>query len=194
MTYTFIGGKNREEFPEFEELFELVESQMGYLPNAYLAMAEKPELLNSFSSLISAVFKNSEIDLETKQLIALASSLSAGCKYCQSHTSHGAERAGVDSEKIAEILKYSTSDKYSEKERAVLDLAFLSGQSPNGTKKENFDKLLEFFSKDQILEIVSVIAAFGFLNRWNDTLGTVTEDEPKNFVNNELVPKGWEKF
>ena len=101
MTYTFIGGKNREEFPEFEELFKLVESQMGYLPNAYLAMAEKPELLNSFSSLISAVFKNSDIDLETKQLIALASSLSAGCKYCQSHTSHGAERAGADTEKIA---------------------------------------------------------------------------------------------
>ena len=150
--------------------------------------------MNSFSSLISAVFKNSEIDLETKQLIALASSLSAGCQYCQSHTSHGAERAGANTEKIAEILKYSTSDKYSEKERAVLDLAFLSGQSPNGTKKENFDKLLEFFSKDQILEIVSVIAAFGFLNRWNDTLGTVMEDEPKNFVNNELVPKGWEKF
>ncbi|MDC3078618.1 carboxymuconolactone decarboxylase family protein [SAR86 cluster bacterium] len=84
-------------------------------------MAEKPELLNSFSSLISAVFKNSEIDLETKQLIALASSLSAGCKYCQSHTSHGAERAGADKEKIADILNYSTSEKYSEKERAVLD-------------------------------------------------------------------------
>ena len=48
--------------------------------------------------------------------------------------------------------------------------------------------------KDQILEIVSVIAAFGFLNRWNDTLGTVMEDEPKNFVTNELVPKGWDKF
>jgi alkylhydroperoxidase family enzyme len=99
-----------------------------------------------------------------------------------------------DTEKIADILKYSTSEKYSEKERAVLDLAFLSGQSPNGAKKENFDKLLEFFSKDQILEIVSVIAAFGFLNRWNDTLGTVMEDEPKNFVTNELVPKGWDKF
>ena len=65
MTYTFIGGKNREEFPEFEELFELVESQMGYLPNAYLAMAEKPELLNSFSSLISAL-KLEDIQISPK--------------------------------------------------------------------------------------------------------------------------------
>ena len=75
-----------------------------------------------------------------------------------------------------------------------MELAVLSGQSSNGAKTENFDKLLEFFSKDQILEIFSAIAAFGFLNRWNDTLGTVMEDESKNFVTNELVPKGWDKF
>jgi hypothetical protein len=40
---------------------------------------------------------------------------------------------------------------------------------------------------------VAVIALFGFLNRWNDTLGTVLEDVPKEFVEKELQPLGWNK-
>jgi hypothetical protein len=32
---------------------------------------------------------------------------------------------------------------------------------------------------------------FGFLNRWNDTLGTKLEDVPKDFVEEKLKPLGW---
>ena len=77
---------------------------MGYLPNSYLLMADKPELLEAFAKMSAAVFNTVSLDMQSKQLIALASSLSSGCKYCQSHTSHGAERAGVTNEKISDIL------------------------------------------------------------------------------------------
>ena len=40
-------------------------------------------------------------------------------------------------------------------------------------------------------DIVSVISMFGFLNRWNDTLGTKLEDVPKSFVDEKLKPLGW---
>ena len=46
-------------------------------------------------------------------------------------------------------------------------------------------------SDDQIIDIVSVISMFGFLNRWNDTLGTRLEDVPKSFVEEKLKPLGW---
>ena len=49
----------------------------------------------------------------------------------------------------------------------------------------------KYFSKKEIIDIVSVIALFGYLNRWNDTLGTVLEDVPENFVENKLKPLGW---
>ena len=99
---SFIGESKRESYKDFDNLFQGVESFMGYLPNAHLAMAERPELLIAFSGLASTVFQAEGIDIQTKQLIALASSLSSGCKYCQAHTSHGAERAGMKEEKIAE--------------------------------------------------------------------------------------------
>ena len=188
---TFNGGSSREDFMDFEELFNGVESFMGYLPNAYLSMAEQPALLSAFSGLAASIFQSEGIDIQTKQLIALASSLASGCKYCQAHTSHGAERAGVENEKIVDILNYVESTKYSDKEKAILDLSFAAGKTPNQSAQRHFDNLHKHFSKKEITDIVSVIALFGFLNRWNDTMGTVLEDVPENFVENQLKPLGW---
>ena len=129
--------------------------------------------------------------MDLVNLIALASSLSSGCKYCQAHTSHGASRAGVNPEKIAEILKYKESDHIIESEKAALDLAFAAGFTPNASKKNHFVELQKYFSDEAIIDIVAVIALFGFLNRWNDTLGTVLEDVPSGFVENKLKPLGW---
>ena len=188
---TFNGESSRDDFMDFEELFNGVESFMGYLPNAYLSMAEQPALLSAFSGLAASIFQSEGIDIQTKQLIALASSLSSGCKYCQAHTSHGAERAGVENEKIVDILNYVESTKYSDKEKAVLDLSFAAGKTPNQSTQKHFDNLREHFSKKEIIDIVSVISLFGFLNRWNDTMGTSLEDVPDNFVENKLKPLGW---
>ena len=188
---SFLGESNRHQFEQFDNLFNGVESFMGYLPNAHLLMAERPELLMNFSNLASTIFQAEGIDIQTKQLIALASSLSSGCKYCQAHTSHGAERAGVSANKISDILKYTESDLYDDKERALLDLAFAAGKTPNECNKNHFDQLKKYFSKKEIIDIVSVISLFGYLNRWNDTLGTVLEDIPEEFVEDNLKPLGW---
>ena len=188
---TFIGDTDRKSLEEFEELFKMVESFMGYLPNAHLTMSERPELLKAFSGLAGAVFQSDGLDAGTKQLIALASSLSAGCKYCQAHTSHGAERAGIEEKKIADILNYTKSAQFSEPEKAILDLAFAAGKVPNNSNQEHFDNLSKYYSKKEIVDIVSVISLFGFLNRWNDTLGTALEEVPERFVNDKLKPLGW---
>ena len=191
MEHNYIGGKTRDNFNEFEELFKGVEAFMGYVPNAHLAMAERPELLMAFSNLARTIFQTEGIDMQIKQLIALASSLSSGCKYCQAHTSHGAERAGTKEEKIVEILNYAESEHYSDEERAVLDLAFASGRIPNESNSKHFTELKKYFSDEQIIDIVSVVSMFGFLNRWNDTLGTKLEDVPKSFIEEKLKPLGW---
>ena len=154
-------------------------------------MADKPDLMHAFAKMPASVFKDDILDMQSKQLIALASSLSAGCKYCQSHTSHGAERAGVPNEKMANILNYKTSSHYEPSEVALLDLAFASGEIPNKATKAHFDQLKEFYSKEQILEVVAVISFFGFLNRWNDTFGTEIEAVPANYLQNELKPTNW---
>jgi uncharacterized peroxidase-related enzyme len=193
MTYSHIGGDARESFKDLEDDFKMIESFMGYLPNSHLSMAKNPNLNNGFSNLAGAIFGSKHLNMDLVNLIALASSLSSGCKYCQAHTSHGASRAGVSAEKIAEILKYKESDQFIESEKAALDLAFAAGVTPNASKKDHFVELQKHFNDEAIIDIVAVIALFGFLNRWNDTLGTVLEDVPKEFVEKELQPLGWNK-
>ena len=39
--------------------------------------------------------------------------------------------------------------------------------------------------------MVSVIAFFGFLNRWNDTFGTEIEAVPAQYIDEVLKPKNW---
>ena len=191
MSYSRIGGDSRDSFLELESLFQMIESVMGFLPNSLLTMSKNPDLMKAFQALAGVVFSSKHLKPDLIQLIALASSLSSGCKYCQAHTSHGAGKAGVSEQKISEILKYQESDYFNESEKAALDLAFAAGLSPNQTEKKHFEELEKYFSKEAIIDIVSVISLFGWLNRWNDTFGTTLEDIPKEFVEQKLSPLGW---
>jgi len=191
MSYSHLGGDPRESFNDLQDTFNMIESFMGYLPNSHLSMAKNPNLNEGFSALAGTIFSSKHLNMDLINLIALASSLSSGCKYCQAHTSHGANRAGVNPEKIVEILKYKESSHFTLSEKAALDLAFSAGVTPNASKKEHFVELRNHFSDEAIIDIVAVIALFGFLNRWNDTLGSKLEDVPKEFVEKELNPLGW---
>ena len=50
---------------------------------------------------------------------------------------------------------------------------------------------MKHFGEDEIQKIVGVIALFGFLNRWNDTLGTALEASPCVFAETHLAGAGW---
>lgn len=126
------------------------------------------------------------IDDGLRHLISLAVSYSAGCRYCQAHTSKTASIHGICDQKINALFNYEASEFYTAAERAALDLAFAAGEVPNNTGPEHFTKLRAFFSEAQILDIVSVIAFFGFLNRWNDTMGTALEAPAMNYAEAKL--------
>ncbi len=106
-------------------------------------------------------------------------SQAAGCRYCQAHTSHGLLYQGVAKEKIEAAWDYEHSPLFDEAERAALRLAHHAGLSPNAVEDRHFDDLKRFYNDDQLAEIVAVIALFGFLNRWNDTLATDLEARPR---------------
>jgi hypothetical protein len=74
---------------------------------------------------------------------------------------------------------------------AALDLAFAAGVAPNASGPEHFEELRKHYSDEQIIEIVAVIAIGGFLNRWNDTIATVTDQESVDFAKRVLEPAGW---
>src|SRR5262249_41094837 len=54
-----------------------------------------------------------------------------------------------------------------------------------------FAELRAHWSEEQIVEIVATIAMAGFLARWNGTMATPLEDEPREVAEKHLAPQGW---
>jgi uncharacterized peroxidase-related enzyme len=182
---------DRETVPELAPLFTLVEQAMGFVPNSLLTMARWPELVRAFGGLAAVVGAPRRLPPGTKQLVAFVSSRAAGCTYCQAHTSHGAARGGVPVEKIEAAFEFETSPLFDAKERAALRLARDASVSPPCVTDDHFRDLRQHFDDDEIVELVAVISLFGWLNRWNDTLGTPLEAKPLGFAEKHLAPGGW---
>ena len=107
------------------------------------------------------------------------------------HTAEGAAKLGVEQQKLDAVWDYRTSPLFSAAERAALDVAVAAGCVPNAVTDAMFMELRKHWSDEQVVEIVGVIAMFGFLNRWNDTFATPLEDEPLEFAEKHLAAHGW---
>ena len=89
-------------------------------------------------------------------------------------------------------VEFETSDLFTEAEKSALRFAQAASAVPNMVTDADFDDLREHFNDEEIVEIVSVISLFGFLNRWNDTMATSLEEEPVEFAERTLADKGWD--
>lgn len=154
------------------------EALMGFTANDVLIMARKPALMRAVSHLVQAVYEPGEVPGSLKRMIGLVTSTAAGCRYCMAHTALSSSEQGVDDAKLRAIWQFETSELFSDAERAALRVAMHAGQSPNGVTDDIFDELRPHFGVAGQLEIVAVVAMFGFLNRWNATLATETEPLP----------------
>jgi len=85
----------REELADFEPGFAMVEQMMGFVPNSMFTMPRVPGLLPAFQAMGAALMTGNVISRELTQMVAQIASTVAGCRYCQAHTAHTAERAGV---------------------------------------------------------------------------------------------------
>lgn len=166
---------------ELRPLFRQAESWMGFLPNDGLVMAHKPEVLTPFFGLAKAIYAEGKIPAGLKRMIGHISSKTSGCEYCSAHSAYGANAQGVEKEKLDQLWEYQTSALFSDAEKAALNLALKSSMLPNQVTDEDFTTLKKYYDNEAIIEIMSVIGMFGFLNRWNSTLNTQLENAPNSF-------------
>lgn len=181
----------RSELAEFEPVFAMIEGVMGFVPNSLLTLGRSPEILRGFGALSAAVLGSSRIGPELRQLVAFVASSAAGCRYCQAHTSHGAERVGVSIDKLRAAFEFETSTLFGDAERAALRLARDASILPNATTAEHFEALRRHFDEREIVDLVAIVSLFGWLNRWNDTMATSLEAPAVAFGTRNLADGGW---
>ena len=165
---------------------------LGVIPNSVRTMARKPHLAKAFTELNKAVMIcEDQVTPEFKRLIGYVTSMVSGCRYCQAHTILASERFGSTEERLNSVFNYRNSDHFSDREKAALDFAFAAAEVPNGVTEEHAINLRKFWTDDDIVEIMGVIALFGFLNRWNDSMGSALEDLPRQVGEKYLQDTGW---
>ena len=190
---SLIDPINTIEDAETKELVKFFNETLGFCPNSVLTMQKNPALAKAFINLNMAVMENhGALTSEFKRLIAFVSSNTSGCRYCQAHTIRAAERYGASKERLDNIWNFEQSDCFSDAEKIALKFTREASKVPVATTKEMEEELKQHWSENDIIEIMSVIALFGYLNRWNDVMGTSLEDDAVESANQYLKDQGWD--
>jgi uncharacterized peroxidase-related enzyme len=177
---------------EVAELAAFFNETLGFCPNSVLTMQRRPAIAKAFIQLNMAVMANEvRVTSDLKRLIGYLASMTAGCQYCQAHTIRAAERYGAAEDQLAYIWEYRTHPAFSEAERAALDFAVAASSVPNGVDEAVSENVRRHWDEGEIVEILGVIALFGYLNRWNDSMGTSLEDPAFESGKHFLGGHGW---
>ena len=179
---------------ETKALAEFFNETLGFCPNSVLTMQHRPAISKAFINLNKAVMTNEgRVSSALKRMIAWVSSNTTGCRYCQAHAIRAAERYGAEQDQLDNIWEYKTHTAFSEAERAALDFSLAASQIPNAVDDTLKQRMHSYYNEGEIVEILGVISLFGYLNRWNDSMGTSIENGAVQSGELYLVKHGWTK-
>jgi uncharacterized peroxidase-related enzyme len=182
--------------PRVRELAAFFESTLGFAPNSVLTMMRRPAIARAFTELNRAVMTNEgRVTSELKRLIGHIASTVAGCRYCEAHTIRAAQRfgqaEGKDAQRLHDVWQYAVSPLFTAAERAALNFARAAASVPNDVNADVAAALKAHWDDGDIVEILGVVALFGYLNRWNDSMATTLEAPAAADGASYLASHGW---
>jgi len=194
MKRPLVQPVNRDSNPELQEMIDFYEETLGFTPNSLFTMMHRPRISVAFLEMNQSVMENKgRVTSALKRLVAYLSSMTTGCRYCEAHAIRAAERYGAKEDKMHNIWEYKTHPSFSDAERAAFDLTIAASRVPNEVDDEISENMRKYWDDGEIVEIMGVIALFGYLNRWNDSMGTMLEKPAVESGEKYLSEKGsWE--
>lgn len=177
---------------ETAEMARFYNETLGFTPNSLFTMMRRPRIAKAFLEMNQAVMENKgRVTSALKRQIAYLSSMTTGCRYCEAHAIRAAERYGSDQDKLNNIWEYKTYAAFTDAERAAFDFTIEASSVPNAVNDITAEELRKHWDDGEIVEILGVIALFGYLNRWNDSMGTQLEEPAAADGEKYLSQKGW---
>jgi len=149
-------------------VYESFEESSGSVPEWVKVMAHCPEILKEFVELFGVIMKQGKIESILKWKIALAVSQTLKCRFCVDVTEKMLQKFGASKE--ASQKTESTED-----EKKILNLVEDITLDGHLDQPELFKHLKEKFNEAEIVEIISVIGLFNYINRFNNTLAILPE-------------------
>jgi uncharacterized peroxidase-related enzyme len=181
---------------EVAQLAQFFNTTLGFPPNSVLTMMRRPAIARAFTALNRAVMENhGRVTSELKRLIAHVASTAAGCRYCEAHSIRAAQRFGpadgADPRRLEQVWTFRQSDLFTAAEKAALAFAHAAAVVPGGVTPDVANELRRHWDDGEIVEITGVVALFGYLNRWNDSMATELEAPARDDGQRWLAARGW---
>jgi len=153
-------------------VYEKFEKDTGKVPEWVKVMAHRPEILKEFVELFKAVMGEGQIETSLKWKIAYTVSSQLKCPFCVDVTTKMLKKLGASEEMIQKIKERKDLP---EEEKDILELVKDVTDNAHVDNPEIFERLRKKLSEPQIVELVSVIGLFNYINRFNNTLGVLPE-------------------
>ena len=168
-----LPSLKKEEVNEIaKEIYNFFEKKTGKVPEWVKVMAHRSEILKEFVELFRVIMEEGEIDQFLKWKLALVVSETLRCPFCVDVSVKMLKKLGAKDEVIEKIKK---REGETEEEKNVLELIKDVTLDGHLDRPELFEKLREKFTPSQIVEIISVMGLFNYINRFNNTLAILPE-------------------
>jgi uncharacterized peroxidase-related enzyme len=146
---------------------EEVDAKTGFVPNAYLHLAHRPEEWRAFFAYYAAVMDGDEgLTKAERELIVVATSAVNDCTYCV--VAHGAlQRLASKNAIVADQVAVDwRKAELTPRERAIVEFAVKLAGTPAEVGDDDFDRLRESgLSEDEIWQVGAITSFFALSNR-----------------------------
>lgn len=115
--------------------------------------------------------RSSPIDPALRTLVTVRVSQINVCGFCVDINSATALKRGVSEGKLAALADFSSSELFTEREKAVLHYAEAVTYSDRRPAEAHFTALRQYFSDDAIIELTGLIAFQNLSSKFNAALG-----------------------
>jgi AhpD family alkylhydroperoxidase len=161
--------------PDVQAVYDGLQQASGRVLNIYRLMAHHARSLPAFLGWYPRL-REGPLDLRLRYLAYVRASQLNRCRYCVTHNSAGARRAGASKEQLEALGEHRTSPLFSEVERLALQYAeeMTTRVQVDPTLVERLRKHL---APEALVQLTLTVAAANFTNRFNEALGTELEFE-----------------
>jgi len=168
-----ISSLEKEQVPEIaRQIYEDFEKTGKKVPEWVKVMAHRPEILKEFYELFKTIMAKGVVSSKLKWKIAYVISEANKCPFCVDVTTVMLKKMGASDEEIKEVKELKNLTK---KEKEIIELVKEVTERANVCTPELFEKMKEDFSEPEIVELVSIIGLFNYINRFNNTFCILPE-------------------
>ncbi len=155
-------------------MFDHSTRMFGRVANSLRVAAHSPKVAQALFGFILAALReeiSGVLDIQTKTLVILKTSMLNGCDYCIGHNVTLGHACGLSDRQI-EALEgdYRRSESFTPAQKAAIAWSEHLTERTYRQNPQAMAELKTHFSDDQIVEITMVAGFFNFWNRFNDGL------------------------